>query len=42
LRQAWRQHQQDLRDLFFEPLTEDDLHHLADIWSRLDQGRAED
>lgn len=36
LRKAWRRHHADLRDLFFDRLDEDDLRHLADIWTRLD------
>lgn len=36
MRQAWRQHHGDLRELFFDRLDDDDLRRLADIWARLD------
>lgn len=35
LRKAWRQHHQDLRELFFDRLDSSDLQQLAGIWRRL-------
>jgi DNA-binding MarR family transcriptional regulator len=35
LRRAWRRHESDLRELFFDRLDDDDLRRLADIWVRL-------
>lgn len=35
LRRAWRQHHQDLRELFFDRLEPSDLDHLAEVWRRL-------
>lgn len=39
LRKAWRRHHSDLRELFFDRLSDDDLRRLADIWARLDPKR---
>ena len=38
LREAWQRQHEDLRRLFFDLLDEDDLRHLAAIWSRLGAG----
>ncbi|MGH2781835.1 MAG: MarR family winged helix-turn-helix transcriptional regulator [Thermoleophilaceae bacterium] len=37
-KQANRQHLQDVRELFLEHLTEDELETLADVWRRLKAG----
>lgn len=36
LRKAWRQHQRDLRALFFDHLDDVRLRHLVDVWDQLD------
>lgn len=41
MRKAWRQHQSDLRTLFFSRLGDDDLQCLATIWSRLNPADAD-
>ncbi|MBO0810422.1 MAG: MarR family transcriptional regulator [Microlunatus sp.] len=42
LRKAWRQQHGDLRRLFFDQLDQDDLRHLAEIWTKLDPDRQAD
>jgi DNA-binding MarR family transcriptional regulator len=43
LKKAWRHHHADLRELFFDRLTDADLERLAEIWRRLQSaGREQD
>lgn len=36
LRKAWRQQYGDLRTLFFDRLTDENLRNLTEVWTRLD------
>ena len=42
MRAAWKRHYADLRRVFFDPLTGDELLELAGIWARLDPERTDD
>lgn len=42
MRRARRRHHEDLRELFFRPLADDDLHRLVQIWADLDPGHRRD
>jgi len=42
MRKAWRKQHAQLRELFFDRLDHDDLSHLADIWTRLNDQQPPD